>query len=314
MIPLRRCSRLRCWLFAAALTAAGALSAQTTLYVTVGPYFYSYNAQTGAPIATPLGNAGTYTGQAALDGNGKLYIALWGQNNVGVYDATTGTALDQTLISAGYYSPTALALWGGSLYVASQPNGVVSRVDPATGAVLATNFISGLSLPSYMVIDSSGRLFVSEHSGSVSLWNASTGVAINRNFISGLGDIPTGLALDDAGRLFVAIPAQNKVAVFDATTGAVINPNLIANIMSPQALATDTGGALYVGSYNGTGGYYEVGRYDATTGAALNAHLLNNGGYITSLNVFAVPEPATGVCLALGLVWLGCRFGWRRFT
>lgn len=294
-----------------ALAAAGVLPAQTTLFVTVGPYFYSFDAITGTAIAAPLGNTNSYTAQAALDGNGKIYVALWGQSNVGVYDVTSGATMNQSLIASGYSQASALGLWGGDLYVASQNVGVISRVDPSTGTILANNLITGLSSPNYMVIDSSGRMFVTEYAGRVSLFDAGTGTAINRNFISGLTGVPGGIALDNAGRLYVAFASQNKIVVYDSTTGRVLNPDLIAGLSSPRALAVDPSGALYVSSYNSSGGYYQVGRFDGTTGATLNAQLLINGGSITSLNIQAVPEPATWVCLALGFVWLGRRFRWR---
>lgn len=298
------------------LAFAGAVAAQTTLYVTVGPYFFSYNALTGAPIAAPLGNTNSYTYQSAVDpAAGRLYVALWGQQNIGVYDLASGATINQALVPNGYNSPTALALWNGSLYVASGSAQLISRVDLSTGAITATNFITGLSSPSYMVIDSSGRLFVSEYSGTVSVWNANTGASISRNFVSGLGAVPSGLALDNAGHLYVALGTPNKVAVYDANTGALLNSNLIAGVSGfsgPRALALDPAGNLYVGFYNSNLGYYQVGSFNSQTGAAINPALLINGGSITSLNIQAVPEPATWVGLIVGVVWLACRAGWRR--
>lgn len=297
-----------------AFTAA--LAAQTTLYVTVGPYFFSYNALTGAPLAAPLGNTNSYTYQSAIDASaGKLYVALWGQQNIGVYDLATGATINQALVSNGYNSPTGLALWNGSLYVASGNVQLISRVDQSTGAITATNFITGLSSPNYMVIDSSGRLFVSEYSGTVSVWNANTGASISRNFIGGLGYVPSGLALDNAGRLYVALGGANKVAVYDSGTGALLNSNLIAGVSGfsgHRALALDPAGNLYVGFYNSNAGYYQVGSFNSQTGAAINPALLINGGSITSLNIQAVPEPATWVCLIAGVAWFGCRGWWRR--
>ncbi|MBI2513874.1 MAG: PQQ-binding-like beta-propeller repeat protein [Opitutae bacterium] len=296
-----------------ALLWAGALHAQTSLYVTVGPYFYRFNAVTGAPIAAPLGNTNSFTWQSALDGQGRLYVALSGQQNVGVYDASTGATINRAFLDTGINSPSALGLWNGTLYVASQSQQRISTYDAGTGALLNANFIANLYVPEYLAFDASGRLFVSNGDGTVGLFDAASGAVINRNFITGLSS-PMGLALDGAGRLFVASVQGNKVSVFDATSGALLNSSLIAGLGSPRALALDASGALYVGSYNAGGGYYEVGRYDSATGAALNAHLLLNGGSISSLNLQAVPEPATWACLALGLAWLGCRFRARRVS
>ena len=302
-------------LFAFFVLMFGSLGAQTTLYVTVGPNFYSYNALTGAPIAAPLGNTNSYTYQSAIDAaSNRLYVALWGQQNIGVYDLSSGATVNQALVTNGYNSPSALALWNGNLYVASQNLQRISLVDPASGAVTASSWITGLSSPNYMVIDSSGRLFVSEYSGTVSLWNAASGSAINRNFISGLSAVPSGLALDNAGHLFVAFSGTNQVSVYDSASGALLNSNLITGLSgfsSPRALAVDAAGTLYASFYNSNMGYYQVGSFDSSTGAAINSALHINGGSITSLNLVAVPEPATWVCLALGAAMLGFA-RWRR--
>ncbi|MBX3736631.1 MAG: PQQ-binding-like beta-propeller repeat protein [Candidatus Didemnitutus sp.] len=294
---------------------AGGLAAQTTLYVTVGPYFYSFNALTGAPIAAPLGNTNSYTWESALDGKGQLYVALYGQAQVGVYNATTGATINQTFLQAGANTPTGLALWGNNLYVASQSQQRVSLYDATTGALTSANFLTGFASPEYLLSDGAGRLYVSDYSGTVSVFDATTGAAINRNLVTGIAGVPMGMAVNTASnRLYVASVQGNSVAVYDATTGAVISSNLISGLSSPRALALDPTGALYVSSYNSVGGYYQVGSFDSLTGAAINPALLINGGSITSLNVLAVPEPATWVCLVLGVVWLGCRGWWRRAT
>lgn len=301
----------RTFLVLGALAAVSRLAAQTALYVTVGPYFYSFDSVTGAAIAAPLGNTNSFTWQSALDAQGRLYVALYGQQNVGVYDASTGATINQAFLSSGVSSPSALGVWHGTLYVASQSLQRISTYDASTGALLNANFVTNLYVPEYLAFDASGRLFVSNNDGTVGVFDAASGAVINRNFITGF-TTPMGLALDGAGHLFVSSVQGNKVSVFDATSGALLNSSLIAGLSNPRALAVDPSGALYVSSWNLSGGYYEVGRYDSTTGAALNAHLLLNGGNITSLNFQAVPEPAAGWCLALGLVWLGCRFRRRR--
>lgn len=294
------------------LMFAGVLAAQTTLYVTVGPYFYSFNALTGAAIAAPLGNTNSYTWQSALDGKGQLYVALYGQGQVGLYNAATGATLDQTFLQTGVNTPTGLALWGNNLYVASQPLQRISLYDATTGALANANFLTGFASPEYLLSDGNGRLYVSDYAGTVGVFDAATGAAINRNLVTGIAGVPMGMAVNTANnRLYVASVQGNSVAVFDATTGAMINSNLIGGLTSPRALALDPAGALYVSSYNSAGGYYQVGKFDGLTGAAINPTLLINGGSITSLIILAVPEPTTWVCLAIGVVWLGC-CGWRR--
>jgi len=295
------------------LAFVGALAAQTALYVTVGPYFYSFNALTGAAIAAPLGSTNSFTWESALDGKGQLYVALYGQGQVGVYNAATGATINQAFLQTGVNTPTGLALWGNNLYVASQPLQRISLYDATTGALTNANFLTGFASPEYLLSDGNGRLYVSDYAGTVSVFDAATGAAINRNLITGIAGVPMGMAVNTANnRLYVASVQGNSVAVYDATTGALLDPGLISGLSGPRALAIDPTGALYVGSYNVNGGYYQVGKFDGLTGAVINPSLVINGGSITSLNILAVPEPATWVCLALGVVWLGCRGWWRR--
>lgn len=312
MSPLRLIFRLGLLL----VVLVGALGAQTTLYVTVSPYFHAYNATTGAAIAAPLGNTTSFNWESALDGNGRFFVALYGQNNVGVYDAKTGATLSSAFLPAGVSSPTALGVWGNNLYVASENLQKVSLFDATSGTLLSSNFITGFAGPRYLAIDPAGRLFVSDYGRTVGLFDAATGAVINRNFLSGLSSVPSALALNAAAnRLYVSFPQTNSVSVFDATSGALLTANLITGVSgfsSPLALAVDPTGTLYASFYNSNAGYYQVGSFNGTTGAAINSSLLINGGVITSLSIQAVPEPATWVSVTLGLAVLGLRFGRRR--
>src|SRR5262249_21190076 len=106
------------------------------------------------------------------------------------------------------------------------------------------------------------------------------------------------LLADNHNHLFVN-GARTFVGIeeLDAITGAVINPTFIPGPVYGMTL--DDNNHLFVD--NGSA----IGEYDATTGAAINANLitgLSNANAIAFVSV--VPEPATLVLAALGLLGL----------
>jgi hypothetical protein len=68
--------------------------------------------------------------------------------------------------------------------------------------------------------------------------------------------------------------STGTVGEYDATTGAVINANLITGIIHPAGLVL-SGNTLFVASAVANGG--SVGTINATTGAPINANFLING-------------------------------------
>ena len=73
--------------------------------------------------------------------------------------------------------------------------------------------------------------------------------------------------------LYVSQVNAGIVGEYDATTGAVINANLMTALNGPAGLAL-SGNNLFVSNFGST----TVGEYNATTGAAINAN------FITGLN------------------------------
>jgi YVTN family beta-propeller protein len=85
---------------------------------------------------------------------------------------------------------------------------------------------------------------------------------------------PNALALS-GNNLFVAwttnsVTRSSTVAEYDATTGALINPNFITGLYNADGLAV-YGNNLFVVWGLGTG---RIGEYDATTGAVVNANFI----------------------------------------
>jgi streptogramin lyase len=301
------CLRNSALLILVALLGATSLTAQTLVFATAGVQLNQYNLTTGN--TTVLTTGLSYPWQSAVDASGQVFTSLYGISNVGVYNGLTGQTVSGSFLNIGANNINGLALSGNTLYVA-QAGGTqrISTYDATTGALLSANFIQGVYNPQDIFIDNAGRLYVTTNNSQIDVYSATTGALLTTGLVTGLS-APTGLAVDNAGHLFVANVQGTTVGEYDALTGAAINASLVSGLSSPRDVAVDNAGHLFIASYN-VNGYYQVGEYNALTGAAINPALMINGASITSLAVYAVPEPSTWLLLAggLGLALLG----WQR--
>jgi sugar lactone lactonase YvrE len=174
----------------------------------------------------------------------------------------------------------------GTMFVADEQNARVRRVTPdgVVSTILgggktplpdAPNGTLGTSIemshPSYLALDSSGNLYVSDF-----LWNqvvridpqgrithiAGTGAAAfggdGGPATSAQLDFPTGLALDARGRLYISDAANNRIRMVDAR-----------GRISTVAGSGPTG--FGAGSYSGDGGNATAATLNAPAGMAVSA-------------------------------------------
>ena len=140
-------------------------------------------------------------------------------------------------------------LLAASLYAliatsAQAQNYYVGEYDATTGAIIAGfTSPSGLFNPRNLAV-SGNNLYVSDTvNNTVSAYNATTGATIaSFTTVSGLYR-PFGLAVS-GNNLYVA-NYNGTVGEYDATTGAVINANLITGLTEPWNLGI-SGNNLYV--------------------------------------------------------------------
>jgi sugar lactone lactonase YvrE len=246
----------------------------------------------------------------AVDSGGNLYIGT--SNLVRKVTAATGTI--------------ATFAGGGGNYGSNGDGG------PATGATL--EFVLGLAL------DSAGDLYIADGASSlIRKVNAATGIittVAGSAAATALGDggpatsaklsEPSSVAVDSKGNLFIADTLHGLVREVSAATGVIQTvaghggasctglsgdggPALAASICSPQAIALDAAGDLYIGDASSyrirkvtapatpptqstatptlsvAGGTYVQGQSvtisDATPGAAI--YVTINGGAPTTL-------------------------------
>jgi hypothetical protein len=175
---------------------------------------------------------------------------------------------------------------GGDVYVADRDNNAIRKID-ADGTI--TTVIGGrgagfsgdggpasearIDRPQQIVVDPDGNVYFADSGNNrvrrIDTEGVVTTVAGNgQAATSGDGGPalsaavwnPTGLALDDEGKLYVSQPADNRIRRVD-TTGAIVTvaggraspgfsgdggPATRASFANPQGLAFDEGGNLYV--------------------------------------------------------------------
>jgi DNA-binding beta-propeller fold protein YncE len=120
--------------------------------------------------------------------------------------------------------------------------------------------------------------------GAIGEYNSSSGAAINPTFMTGLRLIPEGVALDSRGHSYVAtgyggidgnFGYSGIVGEYNASTGAVINANLVSGLFAgggdegPTGIALDWSGHLYVADSASS----NVGLYNASTGSVIDGSL-----------------------------------------
>jgi len=282
----------------------------TSLYIG----FYGIYCPVVSPTATftPGGNTATYTPTITPTNtpinsptpggscsNGGVVSTLAGSGAVGFVNGT-GTA-------ASFYSPNGVAVDSyGNVYVADKNDNVIREI--SSGGVVTTLAGSGVGgatngtgtaaefyLPMGVAVDTSGNVYVADYgdglirkitSGSVVTTLAGSAFSPGSNNGTGTAAsfyLPTGVAVDSSGNVYVADTANNLIR--EITPGGVVT-----------TLAGSVGG----GFANGTG---TAALFSAPTGVAVdfsgNVYVVDAGNYlirkITSGGVVSTLAGSVGV-------------------
>ncbi len=173
----------------------------------------------------------------------------------------------------------------GYLYVTNFNAGRIDRYDTVGGQIgggRVVGLVSGLTLPTGVVVIGNNLFVESYTNGTIGEYNATTGAAINSHLISGLNS-PEALATDGTN-LFVAnfgTAGGHNGSIGEYTTaGAAVNAALITGLSNPAGLAvgasiSGNARALYVATGFNSSGSEGISEYN-TSGGTVNASFISD--------------------------------------
>jgi serine/threonine-protein kinase len=209
---------------------------------------------TNASFSNPQG--------VATDGAGNVYVADTRNNAVRMV-TSAGVV---TTLATGFNNPGGVAVdTGGNVYVADYSNNVIKKVTP--GGVVTT-FATGFSQPNGVAVDTLGNVYVADEghnkiseispAGVVStLAGSGTSGSTNGTGISASFSLPTGVAVDGNGNVYVADYANSDIRKVSAggvvttlagsgTRGSTNGTGPGASFNAPFGVAVDASGNVYV--------------------------------------------------------------------
>ncbi|HUJ72995.1 MAG TPA: SBBP repeat-containing protein [Verrucomicrobiae bacterium] len=227
----------------------------------------------------------------AFDSSGNLYVANWGYSTFDIFSGGSIDKIDSsghlTVFASGLAIPDGLAFdSSGNLYAAMNTTGTIMKYDPSGNG---TVFASGLSFPYKMAFDNNGNLYVVDAGdNSIVKFDPDGNESV---FASGI-TYPRGVALDSNGNVYVS-DNNRHIWKFDPSgQGSLFATDLYA----PMGLAFDSSGNLFLAS----SGDNTIVKFDPSGQQSVFA----NSGLDSpqAVAVQSVPEPATWILLALGII------------
>jgi len=212
----------------------------------------------------------------ATDAAGNIYVADAGNNLIrkitpaGVVTTFAGNGTvgssNGAAASASFNRPSGIAVdAAGNVYVSDAGNNQIRKITP--GGQVST-FAFGFNSPSGLAIDASGNIYVADAannvikiitpSGNVSVFAGSGSVgAVNGVGIGASFTLPTGLAIDASGYLYVTDNGNNLIRKItpgglvstlagSGSPGAVDAVGAAASFKSPVGITVDALGNVYI--------------------------------------------------------------------
>jgi uncharacterized delta-60 repeat protein len=290
------------------------LQAKDALGNPVGGQPIMFNVPANGASGTFAGGGGVFT--TNTDSNGQVFVSGFTANSfVGQYSMTA--------IANGPATPTYISLTNQTSYTATRVYGQLGSfiTNTVNNGGLSAN---SLNSPAGIAFDSGGGLYVADYANSRVLYfpaGSTTATRVygqNGSFSSSTANnggisastlfSPTDTLVDSSGGLYVTDSGNNRVLYFPSgsTTATRVygQPNFTSNtannggisansLSSPDYLALDSSGGLYVSDYaNSRVLYFPAGSTTATRvygqNGSFSSNTANNGGI--SANSLSNPE------------------------
>ena len=197
------------------------------------------------------------TGGITIDSTGNVYVTTGGGGPSGAVRKITPAGV-VSVLATGFYFPGALAVdSSGNVYTANSNNfRSIKKITPGGVVTTINTGIYTWTAPYAIVLDSSLNIYVSDNTVIIKI---TPGGALS-TFASGFGAI-YGLAIDSSGNIYVADATTNLIkkvtpaGVVTTIAGSGAASTLdgqgtAASINSPQFIAVDSIGNLYVSDNN----------------------------------------------------------------
>jgi sugar lactone lactonase YvrE len=241
---------------------------------------------TNASFSNPYG--------LAIDSSNNLYVADTANSTIrkitpsGVVSTLAGQAgnygsLDGTGNAALFGNPRGIAVdTNGNVYVADTSNETIRKITPAGAVTTLAGLVNSFGIadgtgsgarfnfPTALAVDASGNIFVADDQNSAIRKVTPSGVVTTLAGFTGSGgatdgtgntarfNIPTGVAIDAAGNIYVADNGNNAIrkvtqtGVVATLAGLSGNPGTVDGIGSlvrfhfPSGVAVDASGDLFI--------------------------------------------------------------------
>ncbi len=187
----------------------------------------------------------------AVDGTGSVYIADYKNYRLLKETLSKGTYIEQTIVTFNSSSrANGVAVdASGNIYVTDFNANVVFKETPAAGQYVQTTIpTSTLRNPSTTIADSAGNLYITDSGNGRLLKETLSGSTYVESVIATGLNWPAGLAMDNAGSLYVSNFYQSILVKETPSIAGQYAQSTIptGGLLRPSGIAVDASGNIYI--------------------------------------------------------------------